>query len=135
MATPIKEIFNGIARSSEVQSVVIVGHGGMQADILHRQQEVVSLTARGWDEYETSKPVFTVTHFLQQEHTYSKATPPNSATPFQTTTPCNPSRNLMTQVSSSEPTVERENSKVNLWPHHAHWDPGPCACMLAHTHK
>lgn len=32
--------------------------------------------------FETSKPFSTVTHFIQQGHTYSKVTPPDSATPF-----------------------------------------------------
>jgi hypothetical protein len=42
----------------------------------------------GEDYYQTarrrvSKPTLTVTHFLQQSHTYSdKATPPNSVTPW-----------------------------------------------------
>ena len=40
-------------------------------------------TGHGVSIYETSKPAFTVTYFLQQDHTYSnKATLPNSATPF-----------------------------------------------------
>jgi hypothetical protein len=36
-----------------------------------------------WAELEPSKPAYTMTHFLQQGHTYSnKATPPNSVTSY-----------------------------------------------------
>ena len=51
--------------------------------ILHRQQEVISLIGYSMSICETSKPASAMTHFLQQDHIYSKkATFPNTATPF-----------------------------------------------------
>ena len=50
----------------------------------HKQEEGLCLTGHGLSIYKSSKPASTVTHFLQQDHTYSnKATPPNSATPLE----------------------------------------------------
>ena len=79
---------------SEVQSIIImVGHGDVQADMvlelrayifLGTQQEVNWDTGCGLRVCETLKSASTVTHFLQQGHTYSnKATPPNSVIPYE----------------------------------------------------
>jgi hypothetical protein len=46
--------------------------------LIHRQQDY--LTGLILSIYEISKPDSTVTHFLQQGHTYSKAIPPNNTT-------------------------------------------------------
>ena len=65
-----------MTHSSEVQSIIMVGHGGIQADVvlkkelrtLHldpRQQEVVWNTRCGMSVYEVSKPIPAVTHFPQ----------------------------------------------------------------------
>ena len=59
------------------------GRRGAGYILIRRQQEVDSVTlSKVWAK-DTSKTSPTVTHFLQQGHTYfNKATPPNSATPF-----------------------------------------------------
>lgn len=93
----------------------MVGHGGMQVDIiLEKEMRVLypDLLATGSNclsgcdlsIYKTAKPTSKVTHFAQQSHRYtSKATFPNSAIPYgqtfkhmtlgaipiQTTTPVN----------------------------------------------
>jgi hypothetical protein len=76
--------------------------------------------------YETSKPASTVTHFLQQSHTHSKATPPNSPTlygpniqtyetlgaiPIQTTT----GTQMMPSISVEEGLVHlsRDHTRSN----------------------
>ncbi|ERE70557.1 calmodulin-regulated spectrin-associated protein 1 [Cricetulus griseus] len=65
----------------------LLGDGGtplIPALRRQRQQEVVLDTGCDLNIYETSKPTSTVTHLLQQGSTYSnKATPPNSATPYE----------------------------------------------------
>ena len=71
----------------------MVGYGSVQADmVLEMELRVLHLAGnRKWSEtlgrilsiYEASKPTSTMTHFLQQNHTYSNmVTPPSSANPF-----------------------------------------------------
>ena len=50
--------------------------------LTHRQQEVVWDTGCDLSRYETSKPASTVTHFLQQDQTYSNKATPNNISPF-----------------------------------------------------
>ena len=55
--------------------------------VLHLNLKATGHELRHWHGlsiYETSKPTPTVTHFLQQGHTYlNEVTPPNSATPYE----------------------------------------------------
>ena len=56
--------------------------GSSEFYILLRRQEVISDSGHDLSVYETSKPTSIVTHFLQQDHTYTiKATPSINATP------------------------------------------------------
>ena len=74
--------------------ITMVGHGGMQADmVLEKELKVLHLlNNRKWSKTldgvlsicETSKSSSIVTHFQQKDHTFpNKATPPVSVTPIR----------------------------------------------------
>ena len=87
--TFIKETFNWVAYSSEVLSIIImVGHGRKQTDmVLEKELRVLHLDPKGtgsglvhgaWLEDMRHQSL------TPQWHTFSnKATPPNSATPYE----------------------------------------------------
>ena len=84
--------------------------------------------------YETSKPASTVTHFLQQGHTYSnKATPPNCATPYMPSIQTHESVGAISSLTTAGGLVEFGE---HLFPNKGRkygssvWQELPSICLL-----